>query len=216
MKSRPIFVTGMFLSLFAVVGTAMVAFTYQGTAERIADNERAALLKSLHEIIPAEMHDNDIFHDMIEVYDPNLLGSDEPVAAYRARKAGWPVAAVLAPIAPDGYNGTIKLLVGIKLDGTLAGVRVVAHQETPGLGDGIEEKKSDWILGFSGRSPGDPPVEMWKVKRDGGVFDQFTGATITPRAIVKAVLQSLVYFAQNRDGLFAEDPEVVPGETDNL
>ena len=123
-----------------------------------------------------------------------------------------PVAVVLALIAPDGYGGPIKLLVGINADGSLAGVRVVNHHETPGLGDAIDTRRSNWILGFTGRSLGDPSPAQWAVRKDGGVFDQFTGATITPRAVVKAVKRALVYFEAHRDTLFADGktPEETP------
>jgi len=119
---------------------------------------------------------------------------------------GWPVAAVFAPVAPDGYNGNIRLLVAVRLDGTLAGVRVLAHRETPGLGDNIEAERSDWILGFSGKSLQDPKADSWKVQRDGGVFDQFTGATITPRAVVKAVKNTLLYYQEHGQKLFEQHP----------
>lgn len=197
-------VTAMFLSLFAVLGTGLVTLTFDNTHERIAANERAALLRNLHVLIPPERHDNDIFNDVIEVTAPDLLGTTDPVAVYRARKHGWPVAVVIASTAPDGYNGAIRLLVGIDLDGTLSGVRVVNHRETPGLGDAIEALRSDWILGFDGRSLDDPQEQLWAVKRDGGHFDQFTGATITPRAVVKAVKKTLLYFQRNQERLFAE------------
>lgn len=205
MNSRQILMTAVFLFLFAAFGTALVAFTFDNTHERIAANERAALLRNLHVLIPPDTHDNDIFNDVIEVTNADLLGTGEPVAVYRARKQGWPVAAVLTVIAPDGYNGAIKLLVGINLDGTLAGVRVVSHHETPGLGDTIDAQRSNWILGFTGRSLQDPVLKKWAVKRDGGDFDQFTGATITPRAVVKAVKKALVYFERNSQRLFAPD-----------
>ncbi len=191
------------LTLFAVVGTAMVSFTFDGTREQIAENERQALLQSLYTLVPADAMDNDIFNDTIQVSDAVLLGTPEPITIYRARKAGEPVAVVLSPIAPDGYSGALKLLVGIRLNGELAGVRVVAHKETPGLGDAVEEKKSPWILGFAGRSLDNPTTDQWRVKKDGGVFDQFTGATITPRAVVKAVFNSLQFYQKNRDKLFA-------------
>ncbi len=208
MNLRQILVTALFLFLFAAIGTALVAVTFDNTHERIAANEREALLRSLHELIPPERHDNDIFTDIINVTDPDL-GGDEPVPVYRARKDGWPVAAVLSAVAPDGYSGAIRLLVGINLDGTLAGVRVLSHRETPGLGDAIEARRSDWILGFDGRSLNNPEQKLWAVKRDGGVFDQFTGATITPRAVVKAVKKSLIYFQHNRQRLFETDSLIV-------
>jgi len=197
---RPILVSALFLLLFAVVGSGMVALTFDGTRERIADNERRALLQRLDEVISAERHDNDIFNDVIYVTDSEL------VPVYRARKDGTPVAVVLAPVAPDGYSGAIRLLVAINVDGSLAGVRVARHQETPGLGDAIEAERSDWILDFTGKSLGKPPLEAWKVRRDGGVFDQFTGATITPRAVVKAVRKALLYFEAKQKALFAQPP----------
>jgi electron transport complex protein RnfG len=196
----------LILGLFAVAGTGLVALTHDGTAERIAENERQSLLRSLHQIITPDSHDNDIYTDTIEVSNP-LLGTNQPVMVYRARLGKLPVAAVIASIAPDGYAGTIKLLVGISYDGTLAGVRVVSHKETPGLGDAIEAERSDWILGFNGRSLGDPDEKRWKVKKDGGIFDQFSGATITPRAIVGAVHNTLRYFQNNREALFAAAKE---------
>lgn len=194
--------TGVALALFAVAGTAIVAYTFDQTRARIAESERASLLQKLHALLPPGQHDNDLLHDTLEVAAPEL--GSRTVKVHRARKAGTPVAAVFTPvIAPDGYSGPIKLLIAIRYDGTLAGVRVIGHRETPGLGDPIEESRSDWILKFTGRSLSDPQPDQWKVKKDGGAFDQFTGATITPRAVVKAVYNSLNYFAAHRDELFA-------------
>ena len=207
MPWRNMLIGALILGLFSVVGTGLVALTYEGTAERIAENERQALLRSLHQLIAPESHDNDIYADVITVHDKAMLGSKDGVNVYRARKGGLPIAAVINATAPDGYNGSINLLVGINYDGTLAGVRVVSHRETPGLGDGIEVERSDWILGFNGRSLLDPEANGWKVKKDGGVFDQFTGATITPRAIVKAVYNTLRYYQGHREALFADGPE---------
>lgn len=207
MSYRPILISAIFLFLFAVIGSGLVAFTFDSTAERIADNQRKALLKSLNELVPSNRYDNDIFADTLYADSSELLGSDEPVPVYRARKNGWPVAAVLATVAPDGYNGTIRLLVAVNLDGTLAGVRVVQHRETPGLGDSIEAERSDWIQGFRGKSLTDPAKKGWKVKRDGGTFDQFTGATITPRAVVKAVHKALLYFQLDAHSLFEKSPD---------
>lgn len=202
MKYRQIIITGTILFLFATFGTLLVAYTFDATKEQIALNERETLLRKLHQLVPANSHDNILLEDTLSVQDA-LLGTDKPVTVYRARKAGQPVALVLSPIAPDGYSGIIKLLVGINTDGKLTGVRVVAHRETPGLGDGIEEERSNWIFGFDSRSLGDPVLNRWRVKRDGGDFDQLTGATITPRAIIKAVRQCLLYFQQHQAMLFA-------------
>ncbi|MGD8629642.1 MAG: electron transport complex subunit RsxG [Gammaproteobacteria bacterium] len=207
MNYRQSLITAAILLLFALIGTAMVAYTYDSTREQIAANERATLLRKLHRLIPPESHDNALLQDTLQVQDRTLLGTTDPVTIYRARMQGKPVAVVITAVAPDGYSGSIRLLVGINVDGTLGGVRVVSHRETPGLGDAIEEERSDWILGFTGKSLQNPPLEKWAVKKDGGAFDQLTGATITPRAVVKAVRQALLYYRHHKDALFA------PGET---
>ncbi len=194
--------SALLLTLFAAVGAGMVALTFEATRARIAENERQALLKKLHAILPEDRYDNDLLADTLQVTDPQFLGTDEPVTVYRARKGGRPVAVLFTVVAPDGYGGPIKLLVGINADGTLAGVRVLSHKETPGLGDAIDEARSDWILGFTGLSLRHPPPEKWKVKKDGGAFDQFTGATITPRAVVKAVFRALQYYRFHRRELW--------------
>ena len=204
MNSRQIIITTVILLLFAVIGTAMVVYTFDNTREQIAANERATLLRKLHRLTPPEQHDNVLLEDSVSVSNKSLLGTDTPVMVYRARMGGKPVALVIAVVAPDGYSGSIKLLVGIKADGTLSGVRVVAHRETPGLGDAIDEARSDWIHIFDGKSLDDPTPGQWKVKKDGGHFDQLTGATITPRAVVKAVRQALLYYRQHQEELFAE------------
>jgi electron transport complex protein RnfG len=203
---RTSIITAVILCLFAVAGTAMVAFTYEQTRDRIAANEREALMRKLNMLIPKGHYDNKPFEDTLQARDRNLLGTDEPVTVYRARLGGKPVALVMAPVAPDGYSGAIKLLVGIAQDGTLTGVRVTEHHETPGLGDAIDEERSDWIYGFDGKSLDNPTLDQWRVKRDGGAFDQLTGATITPRAIVKAVKKSLLYYRDHRTELFAKAP----------
>ena len=210
MSYRPVLISAIFLFLFAIIGTGLVAYIFESTEERIAENQRRALLKSLNELVPEELYDNDIYADILYVQNGELLGTDAPVPVYRARKNGWPVAAVLAPVAPDGYNGSIRLLVAIQLNGKLAGVRVIQHRETPGLGDRIEAERSDWILEFNGKSLLDPQENNWKVKRDGGTFDQFTGATITPRAVVKAVKEALLYYKAYGQTLFEQHPHEKP------
>lgn len=203
MSVRHILTSAALLPLFAIFGTAIVAYVFDQTEEQIAANERAALLDSLNQIVPAARYDNAILTDAIEVEAPEL-NPDGPVTVYRARQGSEPVAAVMSLVAPDGYAGPIKLLVGINADGTLAGVRVISHRETPGLGDAVDARRSDWVLRFAGRSLEDPPPAQWAVRKDGGVFDQFTGATITPRAVVKALKRALVYFEAHRDTLFAD------------
>ncbi len=203
MNSKPILAAAVILGTFSVLGVGLVSATYEGTKQRIADNERQSLLRKLHAIVPADSVDNDMVSDRITVHDSHLLGTDTTYV-YRGRKAGEAVAVVLTPVVPDGYSGPIKLLVAVRKDGTLGGVRVVSHKETPGLGDKIEEEKSDWMLGFNGKSLDNPSLEQWKVQRDGGHFDQFTGATITPRSIVKAVKNTLLYVRQHDAALYSE------------
>ena len=200
---RHMFTTASFLGLFAIIGTALVALTFINTEERIADNELQALLHSLHELVPPRLHDNPLSENTIIVHDPELLGSKKPITIYQARKYGKPVAVILAPTAPDGYNGDIKLLVAIDQYGLLMGVRIVGHRETPGLGDAIEIERSNWVEGFNGYARDNPGSLGWRVEKDGGIFDQFTGATITPRAVVKAVYKTLQYFEAHKEALLA-------------
>ena len=202
MKKSPILTAAFILCSFAVGGVGIVAVTHAVTDTRIAENQRDAMLKKLKAIVPAERVKNDPLTDRIQVSDQNLLGA--PVTdVYRVRDGDDPVALVLRPIVPDGYAGPIKLLVSVLADGRLGGVRVIEHHETPGLGDKIDEKKDDWIIAqFNGKSLGDPKPEKWHVKRDGGDFDQFTGATITPRSVVKAVKNTLLFVKQQGDKLY--------------
>ncbi len=199
---RKILTSAILLAMFGLVGATLVAVTHDVTAERIAANHREALLRRLNALVPHQRYDNDMVSDTILISNPELAPRRYPVTVYRARLMGRPEAAVFQVVAPDGYNGAIELLVAINHDGTLAGVRVVSHQETPGLGDAIDERRSGWIYGFTGRSLSNPDERGWAVKRDGGVFDQFTGATITPRAVVKAVYKTLKYFSRHRNEVF--------------
>ncbi len=199
---RQILISGAFLWLFAVIGTTLVATTEFATRDAIAENERRVLLRNLHALLPPERLDNDIASDIVEVPASELLGTTERTSVYRARRQGEPVAAIFNAIAPNGYSGKIHLLVGVYVDGRIAGVRVVKHAETPGLGDAIEIRKSTWIKSFDGKSLTDPEPPGWRVRRDGGEFDQLTGATITPRAVVTAVRNTLVYYRQNADTIF--------------
>jgi electron transport complex protein RnfG len=195
--------TSATLLAFAVAGTALLAFTFTLTRPIIARTEEAAKLALIGQVLPAALYDNDLLRDAIELAPAPELGPLEGGHAYRARRKGRPAAVVLEAVAPDGYSGRIKLLIAIRADGELAGVRVVAHRETPGLGDYIEAAKSDWITGFQGRSLENPAPDAWKVRKDGGQFDYMAGATITPRAVVRAVRRALEYYAQNRERLFA-------------
>jgi len=199
---RQILISGIFLWVFAVVGTTLVAFTEYSTRESIIENERRILLRNLHALLPGDKLDNDIVADTLELPSSPLLGTDSVSIVYRARLGGEPVAAIFNSIAPNGYSGKIHLLIGVYTNGNLAGVRVIKHSETPGLGDAIEIRKSPWIKSFDTKSLTNPGPSGWRVKRDGGEFDQFTGATITPRAVVKAVRNTLLYYQQNADMIF--------------
>lgn len=205
-NKKTILITASLLVFFAIAGAALVGLTYSQTVDDIKYNEKLTLLKKLNNIIPADSYNNDLLLDTITLNAETLLGTKEQTLAYRARNNNQNVAVVLSSVAPGGYNGPIHLLVGIYADGTLAGVRVVKHRETPGLGDAVEISRSDWILDFNDKSLQQPSSLFWKVKRDGGIFDQFTGATITPRAVVKAVHDALLYYENNSTVLFSKKP----------
>jgi len=188
---------------FAFLGVLLLAFTNQVTQTKISDNERIALLQSLVAVMDKDSYDNDPITDQTTL-DAKAFHSHAPVTVYRARQQKKPVTAVFVTTSPRGYAGSIKLVVGVRKDRTLSGVRVVTHHETPGLGDKMELTKSDWVLGFNNTSLQSPTKSRWGVKKDGGEFDQFTGATITPRAIVQAVRDVLLWCAEdsNFDALF--------------
>jgi electron transport complex protein RnfG len=189
------------LGVVAVIGTTLLTGVDLLTADRIAAQERRVILEQLGQIIPRE-YDNSLLEDKIVFSNEDYFPKEQIVTAYRARLNKQPVAVVLKFNAVNGYNGNIGLLAGIDADGTLRGVRVISHKETPGLGDAIEIEKSNWINVFTSKSLKNPEPERWTVKRDGGAFDQFTGATITPRAVVDAVKLALEYFDTQREYLF--------------
>ncbi len=193
---------GKALAIFAMISGALVAITFALTETRIIENERQALLKNLHELVPKALHDNDMYVDNLSLDAPTLNYRGKPVTVYRARMAGQPAYAIFSVIAPDGYSGAIKLLVAINANESLAGVRVVTHKETPGLGDAIEIDRSDWIRQFDNKSLINPERKHWSVKKDGGQFDQLTGATITPRAIVNITKKTLAYFVTHKTTVF--------------
>lgn len=201
--SRSMLKNSLVLGLFAIATVGLVALVQQATASRIATSEREAQVRALTEILPTESYDNHLLDNPIQVHDPILLGNKRPQPAYIALKDGQPSALILRVTAPDGYGGAIQLLVGIRADGQLAGVRALSHKETPGLGDKIELAKSQWIRSFEGKSLSDPNEDGWAVKKDRGSFDQFAGATITPRAVVKATHKALQYFDAHKKELFA-------------
>ena len=197
----------LLLTLFATLTAAGAALTYVGTRERIAAQERAARESALQQIVPGHRYTNDLLTDILPVADQELLGYREPRPAHIARRNGRVIAVILPASAPDGYTEAIDLLVGINRDGTVAGIRTVRHRETPGLGDKVDLRKSLWILGFDGKSLSAPVPKQWKVRKDQGIFDQFTGATVTPRAVVAAVYRSLRYAEREWQTLFEEPRE---------
>lgn len=189
------------LGIMSLVGISLVGLIFQLSKTKIQDNQRAAVLQNLEQVLPATLYDNDIVNDTIQVTDPQL-GDTLPTTIYRARYKNQPAAVVIASAAPEGYNGKIALLVAVKWDGTLVGVRVISHQETPGLGDKIEIDRSNWVLNFEQQSLAILGLQQWTVKRDGGYFDQFSGATITPRAVINAVKNTLLYYQIHQGELF--------------
>lgn len=182
---------------------AVLAVVHDVTRARVEATERARRAAAFERLLGGLHHDNDLLADRIEVRDAELLGTDAPVPVHRARLGGKPVAAIIEPVAPDGYSGSIRLIVAVTPDGRLLGVRVLEHHETPGLGDAIEERRSGWIRSFDGRGLDDPPLPRWKVRKDGGDFDQLTGATVTPRAVVAAVRNTLLFVEREGPRVFA-------------
>ena len=206
MITRSMSANAAILALFALVTAGTLAITQINTRELIERSIRTASAKALLEILPLERHSNDILVDTYPIPEEywSPLGLSKGGQINLARDEDGTITAVIVPaVAPDGYSGPISLLVGVNRDGTLAGVRVTAHSETPGLGDKLELQKSDWILQFNGRSLENPAPELWKVQKDGGAFDQFTGATITPRAVVNQVRQVLEVVARNHERIFS-------------
>lgn len=198
---QSIFRNSLGLGLFAILTAGLISVTWITTQEKIETQVRAYEAKALTEILPAGTHDNVLVDSKIVLEPSRLLSSQNQREAYIALNDGVVSAVILPVTAPDGYNGRIELLVGINRNGTLAGVRAITHKETPGLGDKISTNVTDWILGFADKSLSNPSADGWKVKKDGGKFDQFTGATITPRAVVTAVYRALQYFEANRNQL---------------
>ena len=195
--------SGSVLAVFAAITSVAIGWTYLATKDQIDMEVRRAEARQLLEIFPPETHDNDIVDDGFElVADTPLLGIREARQGYRVRRDDRVIGVILPATARDGYSGDIRALVGVRDDGSVAGVRVVAHRETPGLGDKVDLRKSDWILGFDNRSLSQPDLSGWNVEKDGGVFDQFTGATVTPRAVILATRRALEYARLNAETLF--------------
>ena len=193
--------TALTLLLFCVVGAGLLSGAYTLTHPAIEITEQAEKLALISQTLPPGSFDNDLVGDARPLPVNALLGLKRPGLSYVAQKEGKSTAVVLEAAAPDGYAGEIRLLVGIHADGRIAGVRVTAHHETPGLGDYIEIAKNKWITQFDARSLADTPADQWQVRKDGGRFDSMAGATITPRAVVKATHKALQYFAAHQEAL---------------
>lgn len=185
---------GISLGIVAMLAATALVVGNRLTHDAILKAEADDLAASLAQVLPAGGNDNDLLNDTVKVG----AGETAPVTVYRARKGGV-MTGVVFQMAQRGYAADIVVLMGVDMEGRLLGARVVKHAETPGLGDKIEIAKAKWILDFNGKSLSDPPPEKWGVKKDGGVFDQFAGATITPRAVVKAVKSGLEFFAAHRE-----------------
>ena len=183
----------------ALLVSTAIGIANLGTHADIARRQLEDLQVTLQQVVPAEYYDNEPVRDTVTIQE-----GDRSVQVYRARRKGQVQAVSFRTTAPGYGSSEMVLIVGVDRDGKLLGVRVISHAETPGLGDKIETSKSNWILGFTGRSLSDPPPAGWGVKKDGGVFDQFTGATITPRAVVKSVKGGLEFFAAHRAVLLDE------------
>jgi electron transport complex protein RnfG len=204
--------TKALLTALAAVGIAGASLygverAYDWSDERIAANERARIVARLNSVIEPELRNHDLTTSLLAVSDAELLGSDTPVDVFVLSDGGAPVATVFATVAPHGYNAAIDLLIGVSPLGTVTGVRAVRHRETKGLGDAIETAKSDWILQFDAKGLTAPAAELWAIEQDEGAFDAISGATVTSRTVVAAVKNTLLYFEQHRDELYARAAE---------
>ena len=209
-KSGSVLTTAIILGALAAICSALVALTYDVTEERIVENRQRFLEESLAPMLEGIEYEGKLSDSTLTIPAPNDLPGNDDVLVYRVYADGQPVAAIFSVSARDGYAGIIRLLVGVSAAGTVNRVRVLEHRETPGLGDRIESTKSDWMEHFNGRSIGDPALDSWNIRRDGGDFDQLSGASITSRAVVKAVRETLVYFAAESERVFAaasDNPE---------
>jgi electron transport complex protein RnfG len=206
MADRPVSGSVFTLTAIAAVCTAIVASTYALTDERIAANEQAWLEQSLQPVLAGIEFDGNLADSRATIRAPHELPGNEDALVYRVYAGGSPVAALFVVTARDGYSGPIRLLVGIRADGRITGVHALAHRETPGLGDRIDPSKSDWIGQFAGRSLADPAAGDWRIVRDGGPFDQLTGASVTSRAVVGAIRETLEYFEAAGADIFALAP----------
>jgi len=204
MNDKSIIKTGLTLATIAAICTALVAATYHLTEDRIVANAKALLEKSLQPALGGVSFDGSVSESRIVLQPPHGLPGNDAAIIYRVYAEDNPAAALFAVTARDGFSGPIRILVGVEFNGKVSGVRILQHRETPGLGDKIEPARSNWIFQFDDRSIGDPVTTQWAIKGDGGDFDQLTGASITPRAIIKAIRDTLLYFDAHRDEIFEQ------------
>lgn len=187
---------------FAIVGTLTLAIVHYTTKAPIIKAEAVVRMNLFAQILPTDLHDNDLLQDAVKQAAGGELGNRDETLVYRARLKKAPSAVIMEVTAPDGYSGDIKLLVAIKANGEVLGARVLDHRETPGLGDYIDIAHSDWIKNFDTQSLAKTNDDGWHVKKDGGQFDFVTGATITPRAVIKAVHKALKFYADHQQAIF--------------
>lgn len=191
--TQSIILNSLALGGFALVCTIIIALTYINTSDNIEQQKKLAQLKALYQIVPKNHHDNDLLTDNISL-QVKQLGHRQAQTIYLASQQGKPTVIVYPVTTTDGYSGDISYIIGINIDDdSIAGVRVINHQETPGLGDKIELRKSPWILSFNGLNFKNTQPEDWTVKKNGGRFDGFTGATITPRSVTRSIARTLNY-----------------------
>lgn len=200
--------TAVILLIFVVAFTSLLAAAFLWTRPAIEAAAAEEKMKLISEVLPRDLYDNDLLKDSRQLSASTVLGLDEASTAYLARRGGEATALVFEAVAPDGYSGKIRLLLAVATDGALLGVRVIQHKETPGLGDYIEPRKDKnkerpWIRQFDGLSLAATADRDWRVRKDGGRFDSVAGATVTPRAVIKAVHKALQYVAENHRQLFA-------------
>jgi electron transport complex protein RnfG len=200
--------TAVILLIFVVAFTSLLAAAFLWTRPAIEAAAAEEKMKLISEVLPRDLYDNDLLKDSRQLSPSAVLGLDEASTAYLARRGGEATALVFEAVAPDGYSGKIRLLLAVATDGALLGVRVIQHKETPGLGDYIEPRKDKnkerpWIRQFDGLSLAATADRDWRVRKDGGRFDSVVGATVTPRAVIKAVHKALQYVAENHRQLFA-------------
>ena len=202
---KAVFLAASMLAAFSLATSIMIAYTHYKTAPIIEKNQHEFLMQSLAAVMPVDSYDNDLIADSFSL-NHSLLSKDDSVI-YPAFKNSNPAGAIITAVAANGYNGRIKIILGVNYSGEIYAVRVVEHKETPGLGDPIEIKRSNWIEQFSGKSITNPLPTAWAVKKDDGQFDQLTGATITPRAVVESVKNALIFYQEQRDMIFSQKPE---------